>query len=128
MALSIFSVYGKISLCKKLRTSTIHWVDSEKNVSQTDRQTDRWTDEQNWFYRTPSAKIDVWSCFSEIWEKNFLKLFGWIVSHMETIQNKCQRYRVDWRSNQKPFHHYQCTKIVQSIYSIYQIICEVHLI
>ena len=29
------------------KTKNIHWVDPEKNVSQTDRQTDRWTDEQD---------------------------------------------------------------------------------
>ena len=34
---------------------------------------------------------------------------------------KCKRYRVDWPSNQKSFHHYQHTKIIQSICSIYQI-------
>ena len=41
---------------------------------------------------------------------------------------KCQRYREDWRSNQKPFHHYQYSKIIQSICSIYQIICEIRMI
>ena len=35
---------------------------------QTDRQTVRWTDGQDWFYRTLSAKMELWSCFSEIWE------------------------------------------------------------
>ena len=43
-------------------------VDPEKNESQTDGQTDRWTDEQDSFYRTPSAKMEVRSCFSEIRE------------------------------------------------------------
>ena len=27
---------------------------------------------------------------------------------------KCQRYRVDWPSNQKLFHHYQHARTVQS--------------
>ena len=40
---------------------------------------------------------------------------------------KCQKYRVDWRSNLKSFNHYQYTKIIPLIYSIDQIICEVHL-
>ena len=36
-----------------------HRVDSEKNASQTDGQTDRWTDEQDSFYGTPSTKMEV---------------------------------------------------------------------
>ena len=41
----------------------------------TDRWTDRWTtdnwtDEQDWFYRTPNAKLEVQSCLSVIWEYN----------------------------------------------------------
>ena len=34
----------------------------------TDGRTDRWTDEQKSFYRTPSAKMELSSCFSEIRE------------------------------------------------------------
>ena len=41
---------------------------------------------------------------------------------------KCQRYRVDWLSNQKLFHHYQHAKMIHSVCSIYQIICEKNLI
>ena len=40
---------------------------------------------------------------------------------------KCQRYRVDQPPNQKLFHHYQHAKFIQLIYSLHQIICEVHL-
>ena len=36
--------------------------------------------------------------------------------------------RLGWPSNQKLFHHYQHAKIIQSICSIHQIICEIHLI
>ena len=49
----------------------------------TDGWTDRWTDEQDRFYRNASAKMEVRLCFSEIREQNFLKLFSLIVSHME---------------------------------------------
>ena len=35
----------------------IHWVDPEKNVSQTDGQTDGWTNEEEWFHRTPSTNV-----------------------------------------------------------------------
>ena len=41
---------------------------------------------------------------------------------------KCQRYSVDWSLNQKLFHHYQHATIIQTICSIHQIICELHLI
>ena len=41
---------------------------------------------------------------------------------------KCQRYRVDWPSNQKLLHHYQHAKIILPICSIHQITCEIHLI
>ena len=40
----------------------------------------------------------------------------------------CQRYRVDWPSKQKLFHHYQQANIIQSICSIHQINYEIHLI
>ena len=40
----------------------------------------------------------------------------------------CQRYGVDWPSNQKLFHYYQHAGTVQSICSIHQIICDIHLI
>ena len=36
--------------------------------------------------------------------------------------------RLGWSSNQRLFHHYQHAKIIQSICSIHQIICEIHLI
>ena len=35
----------------------------------TERWTDRWADEQDWFYRTPTAKLEV-QCFLVIREKN----------------------------------------------------------
>ena len=41
---------------------------------------------------------------------------------------KCQRYRVNLLLNQKLFYHYQHVNIIQSICSIHQIICEIHLI
>ena len=37
---------------------------------------------------------------------------------------RCQRYRVQYNI----IHHYQHPKIIQSIRSIYQIICEIHLV
>ena len=36
-------------------------------------------------YSTPFTKMEVWSCFSEIWRKNVPKLFSLIVSYMERI-------------------------------------------
>ena len=33
-----------------------------------DGQTDRWTDEQDQFYMTPTTKMEIQSCFSEIQE------------------------------------------------------------
>ena len=41
---------------------------------------------------------------------------------------KCQRCNVYWWSNQKLLHHYQHAKIIQTICSIHQIICELYLI
>ena len=41
---------------------------------------------------------------------------------------KCQEFRVGCWSKQKLFLHYQHAKITQSICSIHQIICEIHLI
>ena len=45
-----------------------HSADLEKNASQTDGQTERWRDEQDLYYRTPSTKVEVRSRFSEIRE------------------------------------------------------------
>ena len=39
--------------------------------------------------------------------------------------SKCQICKADWSLNQKLFRHYQQAKIVQSICSIRQIICEI---
>ena len=36
-------------------------------------ETDRWADEQDWFYRIPSAKMEVW-CFLEIQEYKFSEI------------------------------------------------------
>ena len=41
---------------------------------------------------------------------------------------KCKTYTVDYHSNQILFHHYEHANIIQSICSIHQIICEIHLI
>ena len=41
---------------------------------------------------------------------------------------KYQRYRVYWSSNQKLLNYYQHARTVQTICSVYQIICEIHLI
>ena len=57
-----------------------HIVGPEKNASQPDGQRERWTAKKDWFYKTPSAKMAVSSCFSEICKYNFLKSFGLIVS------------------------------------------------
>ena len=78
--LLLFNIYGKISYCKKSRKPT------RKNAPLADGKADRWTDEEDWFYKTPSTKMEVRSCFSEIQEWNFLKLFGLIVTHMERIK------------------------------------------
>ena len=43
-----------------------HREDPEKNASQTDEQTDRWTYEQEQFHRAPSTKIEVRYVFLEI--------------------------------------------------------------
>ena len=76
----IFQYIWQNILKQKLRKSISR---SWENASQTDEQIDRWTDEHDWFNSNPSAKMDISSCFSEIREKNFLKLFGLIVSDME---------------------------------------------
>ena len=57
-----------------------HIIGPEKNASQPDGQRERWTAKKDWFYKTPSAKMAVSSCFSEICKYNFLKSFGLIVS------------------------------------------------
>ena len=49
----------------------IHREDPDKNVSQTDEQTDRWTDKQDWLYRTPSAQMEVY-VFQKFKNKSFL--------------------------------------------------------
>ena len=150
-------------------------------MSRTDGQINRWTDEQDWFYRTPTTKMEVQSCSLEI-RKNFLKLFGLIVSNMERINTrkgntinrqihwflflsvivkKFMLTKSSWKfktsswipnhgvlnqtlnntdfylstfaatkieSSRILFHHYQHVKIVQSICSIHQIICDIHLV
>ena len=56
----------------------------------TDRQTDRWTDKQVWFYRTPSTKIKVY-----VFQKFENKIFNYLVltvSHMERINTKKKKY------------------------------------
>ena len=125
-----FLVYiAKYPYAKKIKN--IHLVDPEKMCHrQTDKQTDRWTNEQNSFYRTPSVKMGKFDhVFQKFENKIFLNYLAWLWAiWKESIQNKCQKYIVDWRSNQKPFHHYQYTKIIQSICSTHQIICELQLI
>ena len=59
----------------------------EKCVTD-DGQTNKWPDEQDWFYRTSSAKTELWSCFSKNIDINFLILFSLILSHMETMLEK----------------------------------------
>ena len=39
---------------------------------------------------------------------------------------KYQKYRLDWQPKQKLFHHWEHANIIQSVCSIYQIICEIH--
>ena len=71
-----------------------------------------------------------------IWENQVLKLFLWSLEtkHFQQVQlqwtlRKCQGHRADQWSNQKLFNHCQHTKIIRSIYSIYEIIYEIfHLI
>ena len=79
----IFSYIRQNILLQKIKKT--HCVHPEKNASQMDGQTGKLTDEQDWFYRTPSTKMEVWSCFLETRQENFLKLFGLIVNHMERI-------------------------------------------
>ena len=119
LALSLFNIYRKISSCKKLRTST-EYIPRKMchRHTETDRQSDRQTDRQRFDH-----------VFQKFENKIFLNYLARLsVIWKESTQTKCQRYTVDWRSNQKPFHNYQYTKIIQSIYSIHQIICEIHLI
>ena len=60
--------------------------------------------------------------FKNIWENQVVKLFLWTVEakhHSQQVQmqwtcTKCQRYRVDWWSNQLLFNHYQHAKVIQS--------------
>ena len=66
-----------------------------------------------------------------LWKKLIL---GWLLGPKRIIckkklakQNcsvKCQNYRVDWPSNKQLFNPCQHAKIIQSICSIHQIICE----
>ena len=81
LALSLYSIYGKIPSCKKLRNLT-------NKMWRTDRQADRWTDEHDWLFKNPSVKMVVWSCFPQIQELNFLKLYGLIVSLMERLNTR----------------------------------------
>ena len=60
----------------KLRKSTF-------KMGRMDRQVDRWKDEKDRLFKTPSFKMVVWSCFSQIQEPNFLKSYGLVVSLME---------------------------------------------
>ena len=73
------------------------------------------------------GKILCWGhfCPEEIFPKNSGKVqLEWSPTiYMSKIQS-----RLGWPSNQKLFHHYQHAKIIQSICSIHQIICEIHLI
>ena len=46
----------------------------------------------------------------------------------DTPAFKCQRFSVDWLSNQKLFHHYQHAKMIHPVSSICQIFCEKNLI
>ena len=39
-------------------SKAIHQVYPEKNASEMDGQTDKWTDKQDSFYTTPSAKME----------------------------------------------------------------------
>ena len=81
LALSLFSIYGEMSPCEKLRKPT-------NKMLQTDKQTDRWTDEDDWLFKTPSVKMVVRSYFSEIQELNFRILYGLIVSLTERINTR----------------------------------------
>ena len=49
-----------------------HCVDPEKNTSETDGQTGRWTDEQDSFCRTPLQRWSFDHVFPEIREQIFL--------------------------------------------------------
>ena len=55
-----------------------HRVDPEKNAPQMDGQTDRWTDKQDWFYRTPSAKMRFDHVFRKFDNKIFLNHLAWL--------------------------------------------------
>ena len=93
-----------------------------------------------------TAKISqIWDLYSKI-ENNlqfwghFLVYFAAFAQRELFIKNlveynwsgpatfKCQRQRVDYMSTETLFHCYQRAKIIQSICSIHQIICEIHLI
>ena len=67
-----FLVYiAKYPYAKKIKN--IHLVDPEKMCHrQTDRQTDRWTKEQNPFYRIPSVKMGR---FDHVFQKFENKIF-----------------------------------------------------
>ena len=123
LALSFFSIYSKISSCNKLRTFP-EWILRKMCHRQTDGQMNR-TD----FLGPLSQRWRLDHVFQNFENKMFLNYLAWLWAIRKwSIQNKCQRYTVDWRSNQKPFRHYQYIKIIQSICSIRQIICEICLI
>ena len=94
--------FSKIWICHFLyiwqniliqKIKKIHWADPEKNALQTGRQADRWTDKQDWFYRIPSAKMDVSSRFLENSRIKFsLKLFGllWAIWKESIQENEIQ--------------------------------------
>ena len=68
--------------------------------------------------------ISIFFPFLHKFSNNFLFLI-FFFAHSQPVF-KCQRYRVDWLSNPKLSYHYQHAKIIQSICSIHQIICEIH--
>ena len=77
---------------------------------------------------TPNnIKFYLSTFLAKITDKIFDK-FQWQKYNCSVPPFKCQDYRIDWLSNQKPFHHYQHAKFNRPICSIYQIICEIHLI
>ena len=87
--------FSKIQLCHFLvytpkypmqKIKKTHWVDPDKNASQTDR----YTDKHDWFYRTPSAKTEVFDHVFRKLENNIsLNNLAWLWAvWKESMQEK----------------------------------------
>ena len=116
-----------IRRCMWLKNHAILLVESLSNCNWTAKISQIWD-----LYSKIENNLQFWGHFlvyfaafaqRELFIKNLVE-YNW--SGPATF--KCQRQRVDYMSTETLFHCYQRAKIIQSICSIHQIICEIHLI